>query len=361
MYHTACLRGDVMQVVERVNNYHIDEGQGDCSRHGEALFSHLAGWGRALATTYDLPLFFLQARETGEDESAGILPVMLFAPPHSPRRLISLPYTDAAGILADSRDTRKLLLEKSLNLAEEVGAVHVELRQYDRLLPEVCTALQEPWSHTEHSFKIGLKRPLPDTEANLWDDLPAKVRNQVRKARRYGCVGRIGGSELLGDFYGVFSENMRDLGSPVHAFELFENALDRMPYARCVVIYCRDVPAAGAMVFKHGGTLFNPWASSLRRFRPDCPNMLLYWTMLSFGIEWGCSRFDFGRSSPGATTCRYKMQWGARPAPLYWHVFSKKSHTWQPDNESLVDEGWKKMDLAAARLQGPAIRRWISL
>lgn len=350
-----------MQDVEIVINDSFDEGRCPCSRHDQALFTHLPGWSRTLAATYDLPLFFLQARASGAAEPAGILPLLLFSPPHSPRRLISLPYTDAAGIFADSWDTGKLLLKNALELAEETGAMHVELRQYDRLPPEVCAVAQDHWIHAEHSFKIGLKRPLPDTEASLWNDLPAKVRNQVRKARRCGCVGRIGGKELLADFYAVFSENMRDLGSPVHAFELFENVLKLMPYVQCVVIYCWDVPAAGAMVFKHGGMLSNPWASSLRRFRPDCPNMLLYWTMLSHGIASRCSRFDFGRSSPGASTCRFKMQWGARPEPLYWHVFSKKPHTWQPDNEALVDEGWKKMDLEASRRQGPAIRRWISL
>ena len=89
--------------------------------------------------------------------------------------------------------------------------------------------------------------------------------------------------------------------------------------------------------------------------------MLLYWTMLADGADNGCCLFDFGRSTPGATTCRFKLQWGAGMKPLVWHVISRGASSWDPRNESLVDDGWKRMDLEASRRQGPAVRRWISL
>jgi len=89
--------------------------------------------------------------------------------------------------------------------------------------------------------------------------------------------------------------------------------------------------------------------------------MLLYWLMLCQGVQRGCRRFDFGRSSHGTATYRFKLQWGAAMTPLTWHVFSRPTHHWHPADETLVDEDWKIMDLAASRLQGPSIRRWISL
>ena len=203
-------------------------------------------------------------------------------------------------------------------------------------------------------------RDLPSSSESLWSGLAAKVRNQVRKARKGGCRARIGGGELVRDFYSVFSENMRDLGSPVHSSGLFAGLLERLP-SRIIVIFVEETPVAAAMVFRHRATLFNPWASSLRRCRPLCPNMLLYWTMLAHAADTGCRRFDFGRSTPGAATCRFKLQWGAGMQPLVWHVFSRGQSRWDPRNESLEDDAWRRMDLAASRGQGPARRRWISL
>jgi hypothetical protein len=118
---------------------------------------------------------------------------------------------------------------------------------------------------------------------------------------------------------------------------------------------------AAALVFTHHHTMFNPWASSLRRLRPLCPNMLLYWAMLDLAMARGCRVFDFGRSTPGSPAHLFKQQWGAERRPLVWHVFSKNGKAWQPQLENLADPAWKTLSLTQSRLQGPAVRRWISL
>jgi hypothetical protein len=65
------------------------------------VFAHLYSWGETLASTYGLDIFRLTARKKGlHGRIVGVLPLILFSPPNSDKRLISLPYTDAAGILA---------------------------------------------------------------------------------------------------------------------------------------------------------------------------------------------------------------------------------------------------------------------
>ncbi len=327
-----------------------------------AIFSHRYGWGKILAATYRLPIFRLATSKAKNGQLTGILPLILFAPPDGEKRLISLPYTDAAGIVAENAAGRHQLLTAALALATEVGADHVELRQAGRSAVHEAAQEINAWEHTAHSFKTGLLRPLPDSSERLWSLLSAKVRNQVRKADKCGCVPQIGGIELFDDFFAVFSENMRDLGSPVHDPALFRTLLgDSAQQAGVVVIFIGTLPVAAAIVFKHNSTLYNPWASSLRRWRPSCANMLLYWTMLEYGIATGCRWFDFGRSSPTASTCRFKSQWGAEKQPLVWHVFSRRPATWNPHTESLEEDTWKAMELEASRRHGPVNRRWISL
>ena len=331
--------------------------------HCGATFAHALGWGESLAETYEIPIFRLAITNKSNRHLAGILPLMLFAAPGKDKRLISLPYTDAAGIVADDRTSGNKLLAAAFELALALGARHVELRQagdlpFDHPLGDarVC------WHHVAHTFKTGLRSPLPDSVGELWATLPAKVRNQVRKARKCGCTVAVGGKELLDDFYAVFSENMRDLGSPVHAEELMRRLLGNTSLdSRVIVVRLAVKTVAAAIVFRQGATLCNPWASSLRSFRPACPNMLLYWAMLELTLGEGCRWFDFGRSSPGAPTYHFKCQWGASMEPLTWHVFSKKPHKWDPFSETLVDTEWKSLDLAVSRLKGPNLRRWISL
>lgn len=326
-------------------------------------YSHLFDWGENLASTYSLPIFRLAAINRQTSKMTGILPLILFAPPGKSKRLISLPYTDAAGILVDDQESGNRLVLAAMELANNLGADHVELRQggaVQSFVPQHQTI--GAWSYTPHNFKTGLLRPLPTSVDSLWSNLSSKVRNQIRKARRCGCDIKVGGTNLLEDFFAVFSENMRDLGSPVHTQELFRNLIgSKSLRTAIIVIYLQAKPAAAAVVLLHNQTTFNPWASSLRSYRPFCPNMLLYWYMLEYAVQNRCRWFDFGRSSPEATTCRFKIQWGAGMESLVWHVFSREPQSWDPRSESLECENWKKTELECSRRDGPAIRRWISL
>ena len=327
----------------------------------QALFTHGLSYVSGLAATYHHSYHLLTARKDN-GQLAGILPLLVFAAPGEERRLISLPYSDAAGLLADSPEAAKDLLIQGLDLAARLGCQHLELRQAGGEALSLPERYASGWRHHRHTFKIGLARALPDHPSGLWAGLSDKVRNQVRKARRSGSMARVGGTELLGDFWAVFSENMRDLGSPVHDFQLFARLLGEASLgAELVVVFLAGEAAAAAMVFRQGETMFNPWAASLRRLRPTCPNMLLYWTMLELAIVRGCRIFDFGRSSPDSPAHRFKRQWGAEAQPLSWQVFSQIGSNWQPRRESLSDPAWMSLPLAESRRRGPSVRRWISL
>ena len=106
---------------------------------------------------------------------------------------------------------------------------------------------------------------------------------------------------------------MRDLGSPVHSKRMIESVLEEYPEKSTVmIIYKDDKPVACGLVIGHRDILENPWASSLRNYSNLSPNMLLYWTMLEYACDNGYKKFDFGRSTPGEGTYKFKKQWGAK-------------------------------------------------
>lgn len=61
---------------------------------------------------------------------------------------------------------------------------------------------------------------LPESSEILMKYFKAKLRSQIKKPLKEGLKPKVGGIELLYDFYKVFSINMRDLGSPVHSQKL---------------------------------------------------------------------------------------------------------------------------------------------
>lgn len=334
------------------------------STHERGTVFHYWGWTQSLSQTYDVSPWFLAARNVPGGKICGVLPLICFNPPQGQARLISLPYTDAAGLISDHSQITIQLLSTALQLADDLGAPHLEIRQTADL--ELSALRQEMDRlhvyHQDFNFKVSLKRRLPDTLDSLWQGIGAKVRNQVRKAQKKEYRTEVGGIDMLDAFYSVFSHNMRDLGSPVHTKRLFQTLAGHLSsQISIIVIKKQTLPVAASLVLRHHQTLANPWASSLRQYRPDCPNMLLYWAMLSHAVNHQCLWFDFGRSSPHAPTCRFKEQWGAEKSPLLWHVFSKTGTRWTPDMEHLEFEEIKTQSLEQACRLGPEKRRWISL
>lgn len=222
-----------MRIIEKLRFHPITtlfskkkEWDAYVSQNDQSLFSHRYDWGNTLAAVYGLRIFRLVARDRKKhDEIVGLLPLIFFPGPGFDARLISLPYSDAAGIIADNTRIQEELLLAALKLAQDLGAVHLELRHSGGLaIPEI----NFPITHTPNRFKIGLNRNLPASGEALWQKIGAKVRNQVRKAKKSGCRVVLGGAELLDKFYIVFSENMRDLGSPVHDRMLFEQMVHHL-------------------------------------------------------------------------------------------------------------------------------------
>jgi FemAB-related protein (PEP-CTERM system-associated) len=207
--------------------------------------------------------------------------------------------------------------------------------------------------------------PLAPDVDKAWQALDRKVRNQIRKAEKSGLTASVGGSELLMDFYGVFAENMRDLGTPVYPRRFFYEMLTQFPDATRIFIVRHDgKPVAGSITYAFRETMEVPSASSLKAYRAMCPNNLLYWTMIQQAIADGFSTFDFGRSTPGEGTFMFKQQWGAQPGPLCWEyrlLTTQAVPDRNPKNPRFraAIGIWKRLPLPVTMVAGPPIVRFL--
>jgi FemAB-related protein (PEP-CTERM system-associated) len=337
--------------------------------HPRGLAYHLSAWEQAVEGSYGFKCYRLTAF-TG-NRISGVLPLVRIRLPMMPGTLVSLPYCDAAGPLADTPQIEHQLISDALHLARTMGIKNLSIRSSAPMAgisPET----------TRHPGKVRMLLPLPDSAEKLLSSLKAKVRSQVKKPFKDGLVVKSGGLSLVDDFYPLFAENMRDLGSPVHARAWIRQIL-RCFGNRAVLFIVKlpdQTPAAGGILLCHPNMVSVPWASSLRRFNRWNPNMMLYWSFLKYAADNHYPIFDFGRSTPGEGTYSFKKQWGAVPSPLHWADFNTLDSLEEPAvqpvpslsalssdcaKRKLAESVIMKMPVSISRMVGILVRKYIPL
>lgn len=321
---------------------------------GAALY-HLYGWRQVIEETFGHSTFYLSAL-ADSSRVVGILPLAQLKSWAFGNMLVSLPFFNYGGICAETDDVREALLQAAIRLAKEKRTDFVEIRHeddWDRGLARKMT-------------KVAMRLELPPSPDDLWKSFPSKLRNQVQRPRhKEGMVAVIGRDEELNAFYDVFSANMRDLGTPVYPKSFFRNILHQFPERTWIgTVYWGNVPVASGFLAGFKDRLEIPWASAVKAFKRLSPNMLLYWNCLEFACRSGYRVFDFGRSTPGEGTYRFKEQWGARPHPLYWDYWLRdgaRIPQVNPNNPKyrIAITAWRHLPLGLTRRVGPKIVKYI--
>lgn len=298
--------------------------------------------------------YVLTARREGR--VVGVLPLALVKSLLFGRFLVSLPYVNSAGVIAEDEAAAGVLIDRAVQLADQLNVRYLELRhEVEHKHPALTHQL---------TSKVHMRLALPSSPEDLWKQFKPKVRNQIRKGEKQGLAVDWGGRELLGDFYGVFSRNMRDLGTPVFGRRLFRSILEEFAgKAEICVLRLDRLPIAAGLLVHGNGMTEVPSASSLRRYNSTNANMLMYWHLLKRAIERGQPLFDFGRSSVDSNTFRFKKQWGAQPVPAVWQYYVRKGSVGDMRRENgkyrCLINLWRRMPVGVSRLIGPMIVRGI--
>lgn len=326
---------------------------GYVTRDKRCSFFHQWAYCQVVARTFGHRPYYLSAWK--EDEIHGILPLFSIKSRLFGQFIVSLPFVDYGGICADSEEAEQALLKEAVQIAKQQRIQTIELRhQYHNTL-DLLTQLN----------KVNMALTLDSGAEIMWKRLHAKVRNQVRKARKSGLTFDVGGLEKLEDFYCVWSRNMRDLGTPSYPRVFFKNFLKAFPDSCEILLVKHDKKPVGtgiAVYFKN--TMEVPWASSLRKYFSYCPNNLLYWGAIQRACERGCQEFHFGRSTKNSGNYRFKKQWGAKDKLLYYQYWLAEGNQ-IPDlsplslRYKLAVALWRRLPVAVANMLGPSIVRGI--
>ncbi|MCA9035721.1 MAG: FemAB family PEP-CTERM system-associated protein [Planctomycetaceae bacterium] len=292
-----------------------------------------------------------------DDRIVGVLPLMYIEGPVFGRFLASQPYLNTGGVLADTGDIERRLIDQAIILADKLDVRHLELRHERHV--------DHPALNGTSTEKVHMRLALPNTTDELWDGLKSKLRSQIRKPLNNPelRVG-FGGHERLNEFYDIFCRNMRDLGTPPFSRQLFAQMLDKFgDNAEICTVTLNGNPVASGFLLHGPEVTLIPSASSLREYNQTSCNLLMYWHVLSRAVERGQKVFDFGRSSQNSGTYKFKQQWGSDEYPAIWQYYSRRGDAgdMRPGSGRFnrVIEIWKRLPVWFTRVIGPTIVRGI--
>jgi serine/alanine adding enzyme len=319
--------------------------------HPESGSYHCWGWKQVIEKSFGWPTYYLMLSE--DEKIEGVLPLVWQKSWLFGNFLTSVPYLNGGGVLARSPAGEKALVEEAIALAQRLGTNHIELRH------RRDHALGLP----AKTNKVAVVRPVDPDEDKMWQSLDHKVRTDIRKGKKSSLTAQFGSAELLDEFYRVFAVNMRDLGTPVYSSVFFREILRAFPETAHICLVRHEGQAiAASFLTAYRDTVEAVWSCSLAQYRSMKPNMTLYWEILRFAGKGGYQIFDFGRSSVGSGTHRFKMQWGSHEVPLFWTYWQKNGSALpelNPQNPKyrLAIRVWQKLPLALTKLVGPRIVR----
>jgi FemAB-related protein (PEP-CTERM system-associated) len=331
----------------------MDQWDSYVTSHEKATFFHQLGWHRVLSTTFGWDCH--SCAVTREGRIRGILPLYRTRTLPLGHALVSLPLAVYGGICADDPEAEQALLAHARQLARSQRVRYLELRnqtELDGLLVKDLYA----------TFR---KEIASDAEQNM-ASIPRNQRRMVRIGERSDLESRLGGGELLRDFYHVYSSSVRHLGTPVFPYALFENLLREFDHAcRILGIFRGGQMVAGVMTFFYRDQVMPYYAGSLRDAVRYAVNDLMYWRLLCYGAEHGYRIFDFGRSKKGSGAYDFKRHWGFLPTPLPYQYDLVQQQTipdLSPNNPrfSLGIQLWRRLPLRLTQWIGPRLSRFFA-
>ncbi len=314
-----------------------------------ASIYHKLEWKKIIESTFLHKCYYFIAKNK-DGNTVGVLPTTRLNSKLFGDFLVSMPYFNYGGPIADSSIIELMLMEAANTKADELKVNHVEYR--DDVKREGYPVKTE---------KVNMLLKLTSSTDELWNSFTPKLRAQIKRPQKENAEILIGNIEYLDDFYAVFARNMRDLGTPVYSKDFFKNILETFSDStHIIVIKMNNKPVSAAFLIGYKNNLEIPWASTIQDVNHLSINMLLYWEVLKLAVTKNYKYFDFGRSSKDSGTYRFKKQWGAEPKQLYWHYWLKDDNTLPALNPSnpkylFFIMIWKRLPIFITKIIGPHI------
>jgi FemAB-related protein (PEP-CTERM system-associated) len=314
----------------------------------DATFFHMSGWRRIAASTGHRPHYLYATRGA---QITGVLPLAEVKSRLFGHMLISTPFCVYGGAVAVGESDRIALEDRARQLAEELRVDYLELRN--------MRASAGHWGGKE--LYVTFRKPMSATDDDNMKAIPRKQRAMVRKGIEAGLK-----SETDADvdrFYAMYSESVRNLGTPVLGKRFFATLLDVFKEQVDILTVTTDgKPISSVMSFYFRDEVLPYYGGGVNEARDFKANDFMYWELMRHAVLRGARLFDFGRSKLGTGSFSFKKNWGFEPQPLpyqYHLVRAAKVPDLSPMNPKYraLIATWKLLPIWITQAVGPMIAR----
>ncbi len=323
--------------------------------HPDGTAFHRPAWLRAVAEGTGNRMLALVAERSAEVRA--YLPLTEVHSPIFGRLLASSGFAVGGGLLAVEDADCGPVFEAVEELALRRSCPSVELR--GGCLPEE----RRGWMLQTDSHCGFVTELAGDDEAQL-KAVPRKQRAEVRKGLGNLLAVTVGRDEAdRAAHYAVYSESVRNLGTPVFPRSLFDAVLDRFGEdADILTVRHEGLPVASVLSLYHRGSVMPYWGGGAWAARRLRANDVMYYELMLHARRRGCSHFDFGRSKTDSGAYHFKRNWGFEPEALTyasWTAPGSSARDADPTSakHALQIAIWQRLPLGIANRLGPIIAR----
>ncbi|WP_082633153.1 FemAB family XrtA/PEP-CTERM system-associated protein [Lacimicrobium alkaliphilum] len=341
-------------VVERFN------GEAELAKHwdsfvaqcGNATFFHLSGWLQINQQVMGHKGHYLYASEQGN--IVGVLPLVEQKSALFGHALISTPFCVYGGVASDSAEVRRKLEDAAIELAHKLQVDYLELRNKEA---SDNPRLTEKCAHSYFAWPLG-----EDPDAIL-AGVKKKQRAVIRHSLKNDLSFRV--DKDTDTAYTVYSESVRNLGTPVFPKDYFK-ALKQVFTDNCNVLTVehQGQPVSSVLNFYFRDQVLPYYGGGVPAARDLKSNDFMYYQLMCDARARGYQHYDFGRSKDDSGAYKYKKHWGMEPVSLHYQfhlVKARELPNLSPNNPKyqLFIKLWQKLPLWLSRTIGPLLSRYL--
>ena len=313
----------------------------------DATFFHKAGWKTVIERAFGHKTWFFYAESEGE--IIGVLPLAQVKSAIFGHSLSALPFCVYGGVASHSAAAKMALTNKAQELAAELKAGHLELRNREPQNPD--------WI-SKDLYVTFRKEIDPDEEKNMLA-IPRKQRAMVRKGIKENLVSEI--DQNVDRFFFAYSSSVHNLGTPVFSKKYFQILKDvfQDDCEILTIVQGKEV-IASVLSFYFKDEVLPYYGGGTSRARAVAGNDMMYWELMRRACARGYKIFDFGRSKRGTGAFDFKKNWGFEPQQLHYE-YQLHASSELPENNPLNPryqrfiQIWRRMPLPLANFIGPFI------
>ncbi len=261
-------------------------------------------WLELVSKVFDLENVYLEIKYNGS---------LYYFFAHIQSSIILSPFMGYAGIINPSNLSYNELLEIFSEIEVFTGSKIKRVKMF----PNVKSSNKFPEKNTHITVMLEVLNDQLDQEKKY----KKVIRNSINYAKRSGIEVKNISSSQIKDFYSIYSDTMKRVGSEyMTPCKLFEK-MSEMTNVHFLGAYLDNKLLAGSIFMISGDFMFYWWNSSNEKGRDLCANYLLIDSAIKFARTKGVKYIDMASSNNDRIE-RGKLLWGSNKIPFFYFDFN---------------------------------------